>query len=377
MVWNWQNKDWPNFIFDGAALSKYESQFLHEVGIMQGSLKHVADEDKENLRISLLSEEAYKTSEIEGEILNRDSLQSSIRKHFGLKTDNRRIAPAEQGIAELLVDLYKTFDEPLKHEKLFVWHEMLTNGRRDLLDIGCYRTHQDPMQIVSGPYHKPKIHFEAPPSERVPKEMDTFIRWFNHDSKQSENVNSLTLLHAGIAHIYFESIHPFEDGNGRIGRAIAEKSLSQGLNQPTLIALAQSIERSKKSYYAALQKASKGLDIQDWLEYFSTTVLSALAYTQSMIDFLIEKTKFYDIHANHLNERQAKVVARLFQEGVDGFKGGLSAENYISISGAARATATRDLKKLVDMGALTKTGERKHTRYYLKINHESVKLLKS
>ncbi len=368
MAWNWQHKDWPNFVYDTSALSEYESQFLQKAGVMHGSLKHIAEDDKENLRIQLISEEAYKTSEIEGEILDRDSLQSSIRKHFGLKTDSRRIPPAEQGIAEMLVNLYKSYDEPLDQAKLFQWHEMLTNGRRDLQDIGAYRTHNEPMQIVSGSLHEPEVHFEAPPSNNVPNEMVCFIEWFN----KSYNADIPLLLRAGIAHIYFESIHPFEDGNGRIGRAISEKALSQGLKRPILIAFAQSIERSRKAYYSALQSGSKGLDIQDWLEYFCNTVLAAQDYTQSMIDFLIEKSKFYDRYASKLNERQSKVIARMFSEGVDGFKGGLSAENYISISGAARATATRDLQGLVEMHALTKRGELKYTRYYLNIEHNSV-----
>jgi len=369
MTWNWQHKNWPNFIYDAAKLSEHESQFLHKAGIMHGSLKHIAEDDKEGLRVQLLSEEAYKTSEIEGEILNRDSLQSSIRRHFGLKTDNRRIPAAEQGIAEMLVDLYKTYDEPLGHQRLFTWHEMLTNGRRDLQDMGRYRTHEEPMQIVSGSLQKPEVHFEAPPSKDVPKEMAQFIAWFN----ESEKGDMPMLLRSGIAHAYFESIHPFEDGNGRIGRAISEKALSQGLKRPTLIALAQAIERSKKAYYTALQAGNRGLDIQDWLEYFCQTVLSAQDYTQSMIDFLIEKGKFYDRLSDKLNERQSKVIARMFEEGIEGFKGGLSAENYISITDAPRATTTRDLQALVEIGALKKTGERKHTRYYLHIEHDSVK----
>lgn len=143
------------------------------------------------------------------------------------------------------------------------------------------------------------------------------------------------------------------------------------MERPTLIALAQAIERSRKAYYAALQIGNRGLDIQDWLEYFCQTVLEAQDYTQSMIDFLIEKSKFYDRFEGKLNERQGKVIARMFDEGIEGFKGGLSAENYISISGAARATATRDLQGLVEIGALTKSGERKYTRYYLNIEHDS------
>lgn len=373
MKWNWQHKNWPNFTYDATALSEYESQFLHKAGIMYGSLKHITEDDKESLRVQLISEEAYKTSEIEGEILDRDSLQSSIRKHFGLKTDNRKISAAEQGIAEMLVDVYKTYDMPLDNQRLFLWHKMLTNGRRDLQDMGQYRTHTDPMQIVSGSLYNPEVHFEAPPSQNVPSEMEAFINWFNGQGEE-EGAKLPILLRSGIAHIWFESIHPFEDGNGRIGRAISEKALSQGLGRPTLIALAQAIERSRKAYYAALQIVNRELDIQDWLEYFCQTVLEAQDYTQNMIDFLIEKSKLYERFEDKLNERQGKVITRMFDAGIEGFKGGLSAENYISISGAARATATRDLQGLVEIGALTKSGERKYTRYYLNINHKNSKV---
>lgn len=368
MKWNWEHKDWPNFIYDAKAFSEYESRFLHKAGVMQGSLKHIAEGEKETLCIQLMSEEAYKTSEIEGEILDRDSLQSSIRKHFGLNTDNRRIPAAEQGIAEMLVDVYKTYQEPLDNKRLFLWHEMLTNGRRDLQDMGRYRTHEDPMQIVSGALHKPEVHFEAPPSKIVTQEMGAFIAWFNKTSEEKMPI----LLRSGIAHVWFESIHPFEDGNGRIGRAVSEKALSQGLQRPTLIALAQAIERTKKGYYAALQVGNRGLDIQDWLEYFCKTVLTAQDYTQSMIDFLIEKGRFYERFATGFNERQNKAITRLFEAGIEGFKGGLSAENYISITKTSRATATRDLQELVELGALKRTGELRHTRYWLNIEHESI-----
>ena len=163
--------------------------------------------------------------------------------------------------------------------------------------------------------------------------------------------------------IYFESIHPFKDGNGRIGRAISEKAISQGLGRPTLIALAQTIESDKKSYYAALQRNSFGdMDVTDWLVYFSEVILTAQNRTQSMIDFLISKRV-----TGRLNERQEKVIARMFKEGVDGFKGGLSAENYIRITGTARATTTRDLQDLVEKGALKRTGELRYTRYFLNI----------
>jgi len=367
MLWNWQYDNWPEFTYSTEDLAKFEREFFHKSGMLYGSLKHVSDEDQDTFKVDLISDEAYKTSEIEGEILNRNSLQSSIRKQFGLKTDHRRIPPAEQGIAEMMVDLYKTYAAPLSHEQLFDWHKMLTNGRRDLIDIGAYRTHDDPMQIVSGAIDNPTVHFEAPPSVETVKEMNDFIRWFNEKSASLE-----PLTRAGIAHLYFESIHPFEDGNGRIGRGISEKALSQSLKRPTLIAISSVIEKKKKSYYAALQLSSKGLDIHDWLLYFCEMVLEAQDHTQSMIDFLIEKGKFYARFSEALNERQKKVVDRVFKAGIKGFEGGLSADNYITISGATPSTATRDLQRMVEMGALNRTGQRKGTRYSLNIDHPSV-----
>jgi Fic family protein len=367
MPWNWQHKNWPNFTFSPEKLEGCEKEFLHRVGVHFGSLKHVSDDDHDALKVNLLSQEAYKTSEIEGEILNRDSLQSSIRGHFGLKTDNRRVSPAEQGISEMMVDLYKTYDIRLTHEQLHSWHEMVTRGRRDLLDIGKYRTHEDPLQVVSGRLDFPTVHFEAPPSMRTPAEMDTFVKWFN-DSKDLQ-----PLTRAGVAHLYFESIHPYEDGNGRIGRAISEKALSQSLRRPTLIAISHTIESNRKAYYAALQSNSLGLEITAWLEYFCEMVLRSQDHTQSMIDLLIEKARYFSRYSDRLNERQKKVVHRIFQEGVEGFKGGLSADNYISITGTTASTATRDLRKMVDIGALIRTGQLKGTRYYINIDHPSAR----
>lgn len=370
MKWNWEKDNWPEFSYKPEAVQEYESQFLHRAGVMYGSLKHIQEDDREMLKVDLISDEAYKTSEIEGEILNRDSIQSSIKKHFGLKTENIKISPAEHGVAEMMVDLYKNYHKPLSHEQLFEWHRMITNGRRDLIDIGRYRTHNEPMQIVSDTLHNPKVHFEAPPSNQVSGEMNKFIKWFNRTETGKNELSAL--IRAGIAHLYFESIHPFEDGNGRIGRAISEKALSQYLGYPNLIAIARQIERQRKEYYSALQSNSNELEITNWLVYFAETVLTAQLYTQSMIDFLIEKGKFFKQYEKQLNERQEKVVKRMFREGISGFKGGLSAQNYISITGTTRATATRDLQDLVEKGALNKKGERRHTRYYLNIDHESV-----
>ncbi len=368
MSWNWQQKDWPDFRFEKSALDALEAQFLRQSGLLMGAYRHISDDDKLSFAVDLMSNEALKTSEIEGEYLNRDSLRSSIRQHFGLQADARRISPAERGIADMMIDLHRHFAEELSHETLFAWHSMIASSREDLIDIGRYRTNRDddPMQVVSGPVHRRKVHFEAPPSSVMQKEMGAFITWFNKTAPQMPSALT-ALTRAGIAHLYFVSIHPFEDGNGRIGRGISEKVLSQSLGQPALIALSQSIEKNKKRYYGMLEESNKDNEITAWLIYFAETVLDAQNYTQAMVDFLIKKTKLYDKVRGQLNERQDKALARMFREGVDGFKGGLSAENYITITGTSRATATRDLQDLVELGVLTKTGERKGTRYWLRM----------
>ncbi len=364
MTWNWQQPDWPNFTYDSKCLEGMEQQFLRRSGEFVGACKHIGPDDQELLKIELISEEAVKTSEIEGEILNRDSVQSSLRQQFGLGAEAPGVKPAERGIAKMMIDLYQNFAAPLAAKTMFDWHTVLLADDRETKVIGRYRTHATAMQVVSGPIHKRTIHFEAPPSARVPAEMKRFIGWFNDTASGGKNPLP-ALTRAANAHLYFECIHPFEDGNGRIGRALAEKALAQNLGQPSLIALAYTIERKRKDYYAALERHNKDLEITDWMKYFADTIVEAQNNTISRVDFYVAKAKFHEKFRGQLNERQAKVIARMFREGLDGFKGGLSAENYISISKTSRATATRDLQDLVGKAALTKTGELRHTRYFL------------
>ncbi|MBS0286059.1 MAG: Fic family protein [Proteobacteria bacterium] len=372
MQWNWEQSDWPSFQWKEEALQEAEATFLHQSGVLVGVARHFEKDDKNLLVVDMITDEALKTSEIEGEYLNRDSVQASIRRNFGLETDNRRVKPAESGIADMVTDLYKNFDKPLTHKTLYTWHKMITNGRSDLRDIGCYRTHAEPMQVVSGPIGNETIHFEAPPSKIMKKEMDTFIDWFIKTAPNGRDPLP-ALTRAGIAHLYFVSIHPFEDGNGRIGRALAEKAMAECLGEPTLIALSQTIEAKRKLYYQALELNNKNNEITNWLLYFAQTVLQAQSYSLEIVDFLIEKTKFYDRARNSLNERQDKVIARMFREGPSGFKGGLSAEKYLSITGTSRATATRDLQDLVEKNMLVKVGELKSTRYHLNIKSSKQK----
>ena len=366
-MWNWQNHDWPNFRYDAARLEPYEQQFLLSSGEVLGAVHHVNTSDRDQLRIDLLSEEAMKTSAIEGEMLDRLSVQSSLRRHLGLAPDSYPSKPREQGVSEMMVDVYSTYSEPLSDDTLFRWHDMLLSHNRHLETIGSYRSHEDAMQIVSGRLDRPTVHFEAPPSHQVPAEMGQFVSWFNRTAPGgTEPLRAL--IRAGLSHLYFESIHPFEDGNGRLGRALAEKSLAQSIGHPSLIALAFTIERERKAYYDQLERHQKTLDVTPWLVWFAETVLTAQQVTLERVAFFISKTHFYDRHRNQFNARQSKVIARLFKAGPDGFKGGLSAENYITITGTSRATATRDLQDLVEKAALTRTGELRYTRYWLKLD---------
>jgi Fic family protein len=370
MGWNWEQPGWPEFTYDPGALEPLEKQFLIQSGEFVGACRHIGADDQEALKIELISDEAVKTSEIEGEILNRDSVQSSLRQQFGLGIERPGVKPAERGISQMMVGLYQTFAAPLADATMFAWHEMLLSGDKEIKVIGGYRMHADAMQVVSGPLHKRTVHFEGPPSARVPDEMKRFIAWFNDTAPGAKNPLP-ALTRASIAHLYFVCIHPFEDGNGRIGRALAEKSLAQNLGQPSLIALAYTIERKRKDYYAMLERNNKDLEIPGWMKYFANTILEAQNNTIKRVDFYVAKAKLYERLRGQLNERQDKVLARMFREGIDGFKGGLSAENYISITQTSRATATRDLQDLVEKDALTKTGELRHTRYHLNIAETS------
>jgi Fic family protein len=363
--WNWQQDDWPNFSYDNERLGSLENEYTKESGISLGVMRHLSKKDQDELRIKIICNEALKTSEIEGEFLDRDSLQSSICKEFGMgeKYLHGNIKPEEAGIAMMMKDLYINFNSPLTNETLCAWHDMLFTGRTDL-ERGKYRTSNDDMRVVSGRIDKPKIHFIAPPASKIQKEMDQFISWFNRTAPGGK-ASLPPLIRAGIAHLYFVTIHPFEDGNGRISRALTEKSLSQNLGKPTLIALSSTLSDKKKDYYKILELQNKNNQITPWLFYFGKTVIQAQKQTIKQVDFVIAKAKFFNAYETLLNLRQKKAVLRIFEEGPKGFSGGFSAKNYISIVKTTSATATRDLKDLVNKGIFLKTGKLKSTRYEL------------
>jgi len=364
-TWNWQQDDWPHFSYDKKKLEPLGNEYTKESGISIGVLRHLSKEDLDEFRIEIICNEALKTSEIEGEFLDRDSLQSSICKEFGVgeKYLHGNIRPEEAGIAMMMKDLYTDFNSPLTKETLLVWHDKLLNGRTDL-ERGKYRTSEDDMRVVTGRIDKPKIHFIAPPASKIPKEMDQFISWFNRTAPRGK-APLPPLIRAGITHLYFVTIHPFEDGNGRIGRALTEKALSQSLGKPTLIALSSTISDKKKDYYKILELQNKNNQITPWLYSFGKTIIEAQKQTIRLVDFVIAKAKFFNVYETLLNPRQKKAILRIFREGPKGFSGGFSAKNYMSIVKIPSATATRDLRDLVDKGIFTKTGKLKSTRYVL------------
>ncbi|NGX31024.1 MAG: Adenosine monophosphate-protein transferase SoFic [Chlamydiae bacterium] len=362
MKWNWQLPNWPKFIYDPHLIVDLEKRFLQEIGGAAAVLKHLESEKRRQFFVEILCEEGLNSAEIEGEILERESLQSSIQRYFGLGTKSARIPAREKQVGDLLWMVYDTYAEPLTHEMLYSWHQVLMSGVSTISDIGKYRTHQAPMQIVSNKYHQQTVFFEAPPSKNLGVEMEKFIQWFN----DSDNNGSI-LGKAAIVHIYFESIHPFEDGNGRIGRALVEKFLSQSLKRPTLIAISQTLNEKKKEYYSYLADCNHKLKVDNFVKYFSNVIVRAQKNSLRFIHFLMSKTHIMERLKGNINSRQENVLLRMFAEGVRGFKGGLSAENYIAITKTSKATATRDLTDLVEKGVLRKTGRLRHTRYWLNI----------
>jgi Fic family protein len=323
---------------------------------------------QEDATIDLMLSEAIKTSAIEGEELDRESVRSSL---LSLITSDTLPDTSDQkaaGAASLLVDVRKNWQAPLTHELLGKWQSMAVPEQRYTSIVrGAYRNDPSPMQIVSGPYGRERVHYEAPPAASVPDEMAKLLGWYNQSSPLNGDQKILGIARAGIAHLWFEVIHPFDDGNGRVGRAIADHALSQYLGYPTTACLATAIEADKKSYYLQLEKASRGsLDINGWLDYFSDTVNRAQEIAREEVDFVLAKTRFYEAYGDQLNDRQARMVSRVFAEGRKGFEGGITTRKYEAITKCPNRTASRDLSDLVAKGIIIPLpGGGRTTRYEL------------
>jgi len=355
-IYNWQQSDWPNFEYRIQDLEDKLFGFGKKSGHMSGILKSLPNDEQINSVITMMLAEALKTSEIEGEYFSHADVLSSIRKNLGIHdpspshTNNKAA-----GIASLMTQVRNTYAEPLTKETLWEWHRLLMADDRTV-SIGQWRTHEEPMQIISGAIGKTNIHFEAPPSRQVPHEMQQFITWFNNPPAALITTKN-TPIRAAIAHLYFESIHPFEDGNGRIGRALAEKTLSQGIGHPILISLSEAIQSNKKRYYDQLEQAQRSNTITPWLNYFVDLVLTAQDRAEDQIVFTLKKRQFFDRHETQLNPRQKKALTRMLEEGPSGFEGGMTAKKYMGITKTSKATATRDIQQLLEMGVFRQLGD--------------------
>ena len=370
MDYAWQKKDWTQFHFDLTGIEASLLAFSQEAGTTGGLLEGLSDGLRNEAVLDLLISEAIKTSEIEGEYFSREDVMSSIKNRLSLAIPPLKVSKrGARGVAELMVKVREEFARPLTKELLFEWHSLLMAEDR-YITPGQWRTGEEPMQVVSGRIDRPTVHFEAPPSSRVAIEMKNYIDWFNESSPQGQKPVLHPVVRSGIAHLYFETIHPFEDGNGRIGRAIAEKAISQCLGRPALITLSSTIEAHKKDYYDALESAQHSNEITGWLNYFAKTALEAQRYAKNQIRFILIQSKFFDRYRDQFNGRQAKVVKKMFAVGLQGFEGGMSPKKYAHMTKASKATATRDLQQLVSMGALVKTGGGHSTRYHLRTEHE-------
>lgn len=363
MLYNWQHKNWAKFIYNEQLIEKQALRFIELTGVVSGVFNTLDSTKQQDEIIALMISEAMQTSKIEGEILSREDLMSSIKNRLGLNTKTKTIKDKRaENVALLMLQVRENYNEKLSEKTLKNWHQTLLNDSK-YINAGVYRKGKEPMQIVSGAMGKETVHYEAPPSERVSKEMKQFVKWYN-DFKTNGSMQK-TIVKAAIAHLYFESIHPFEDGNGRIGRALVEKCLAESLNRQIILSLSTAIDNNKKEYYSQLNKSSKTLNINNWLVYFSQLLIEAQQNAIDVINLSIKKTRFLDSHEKHMNTRQIKVLKKMLDMGAEDFKGGMTAKKYMSITKTTKATATRDLQNLVQNNILEKQGDGRSTHYHL------------
>jgi Fic family protein len=364
MTYNWQQKDWPQFYYNLEVMEDLLMQFNERVAEMNGKLSVLDTSSKNEALADIMVSEAIKNAEIEGEFLSRKDVISSIKGNLGLVNTQQVTDKKAAGMAALVNYIHANFKEALSANQLFDWHKMLF-PIADGFTPGLWRTHAEPMQVVSGAMGKEKVHYEAPPSVNVPQEMERFINWFNNTAPGGQDEVNNAAIRSAIVHLYFESIHPFEDGNGRIGRALAEKALSQGMRRPAMLSLSRAIEADKKAYYSALEKAQCSNEITGWLNYFLKVILAAQDDAEAVVDFTLRKARFFDRFKNELSERQLVAVRRMLEEGPRGFEGGMNTRKYIGITKTSKATATRDLHDLLQKGIFTVYGAGRNTSYQL------------
>lgn len=372
--WLWEQEDYPNFTYD---LKRLE-HLIQKISLEQGYLIAMTDimnkDSIINRQVEALENEAINTSAIEGEILNRDSVKASILKKIGFSdVDYKKIDEATEYLIEVLVDANTNYNTDLTLERLFGWHNALFPrgySGHFKINVAAFRG-EETMEVVSDELGREKTFYVAPPRDTIERDMDRFLDWFNTTPE--------SLIKAAIAHLWFVIIHPFDDGNGRLTRAITDLVLSK-IEQSSfskLYSMSSAINTDRKGYYKALErttgyvrKEDNHLDITIWIEWFLTTLHTALLDTKSKLGYILDKTKFWDkFKDSGLNARQTKVINKILDVGVENFKGDLSKQKYIKIADTTSSTASRDISELLELSCLEQVEGTagRNVRYIVKV----------
>ncbi|MXY66804.1 MAG: Fic family protein [Gammaproteobacteria bacterium] len=352
MPYLWERAIWPDLRWDKERLSRLLATVSHEQGRLQGKMEALGFDLRNEAHLRTLTEDVVKSSEIEGELLDPDQVRSSIARRLGLNIAG--LVPADrdvEGVVEMMLDATGKFDEPLTEERLHGWHAALfPTGRSGMVRIiaGAWRDDRNgPMQVVSGPMGREQVHYEAPPAARVADEMARFLAWFADPGDEHP------LFVAALAHLWFVTIHPFDDGNGRIARAIADMALARSeMIRQRFYSMSSQIMAERKDYYHVLEWTQKGdMDVTRWQEWFLGCLHRAIGGSAVTLDAVMIKARFWDRFAKEpLNSRQIKIMNKL----LDGFEGKLTSSKWARIAKCSQDTASRDIKDLIERGALKK-----------------------
>ena len=356
----WQLPDWPTFTWDSAQLIGPRGNLNRLHGLLMGKMSLIGFENQSQTQLSALTEDLLNSSAIEGIVLNAQSVRSSIARHLGLESDGTlREDHYVEGLVNVMMDALTDNKAPLSEERLFGWHSALFPYGRSgglIITVADWRKGEEPMQVVSGAFGHEKIHYQAPPSEIVPIEMEKFFEWCNSE-------NHSPFIKAAIAHLWFSTIHPFDDGNGRIGRTITDMFLSRLDGGGRYYSMSAQINREKSRYYSILEETQKGtLDITPWLLWFFSCLKGAINRTLIITERAVEKTRYWEKHRlTEVNERQRKIINRLW----DGFDGKLTTSKWAKICHCSQDTALRDINDLIAKNMLNDSGEKGRATNYI------------
>jgi len=354
-IWIWQQSDWPTFTWQDQPLATLLIEINRLQAKLLGNIGAVDASGELQTEMDTLLQNAINTSAIEGEQLNVDSVRSSLAKRLGIEQAGMPPGtPQTEGLADLLLDATRNHDKALTVDRLFAWHKALFPDGGSVLTpilVGELRGH-DSMQVVSGQIGRQTVHFEAPPRHNLAGELKAFIDWFN---RSQGGVDLDPILRAAIAQLWFITLHPFDDGNGRLARAITDLALAQADHHSVrFYTMATTIMENRKAYYEVLEHTQRdGLDITAWLEWFLMMLKQTMSAAEQRIEIVLQKSRFWQKHAQTvINKRQIKVLNRLLDAGHDGFEGGLNTRKYMGLTNVSKATATRDLVDLLAKGCL-------------------------